>query len=162
VAERIEMTAEGKANLEAELKKLIEIEEPDLVKSLGEAAAQGDLRENFAYHDIRRQLGLMRGRIAELRGMTQSAVVIRETNTKDGKVRLGRIVVVKEEGYDEEEEYAVVTEAESINSTRDDGKNVISSSSPMGSVLMGKKAGDKINVRTPRGTMITFEIVKVS
>lgn len=162
MAERIEMTAEGKANLEAELKKLIEIEEPDLVKSLGEAAAQGDLRENFAYHDIRRQLGLMRGRIAELRSMIQSAVVINESNAKDGKVRLGRIVVVKEEGYDDEEEYAVVTEAESINSTRDDGKNVISSSSPMGSALMGKKAGDKIEVRTPKGGIITFEIVKVS
>jgi transcription elongation factor GreA len=162
VAERIEMTAEGKTKLEAELKRLIEVEEPELVKSLGEAAAQGDLRENFAYHDIRRQLGLLRGKISELRNMLQSAIIVSDIVVNDGKIRLGSIVVVKEDGYDDEEEYAIVTEAESINSTRDDGKNVVSNTSPMGSSLIGKKIGDKVDVRTPRGTTLTFVVVKVS
>lgn len=158
--ERIEMTAEGKTKLEAELKKLMDVEEPELVKSLGEAAAQGDLRENFAYHDIRRQLGLLRGRISELRNMLQGAYVSSGTPKKDGKVRLGSVVVIKEDGFDEEEEYSIVTEAESINTGGE--QKILSSSSPMGSVLMGKKVGDKVAVRTPRGTMLNFVIIKVS
>ena len=58
-----QLTAEAKISLEAELKELLEVIEPDLVARVGDAAAQGDLRENFAYHDLRRELGIKRGRI---------------------------------------------------------------------------------------------------
>ena len=67
MAQKVEITAEGKTALEAELKRLIEVDEPETIIQMSTAASQGDLRENFAYHDARRELGMIRGRITELK-----------------------------------------------------------------------------------------------
>ena len=159
--EKVEITPEGKMNLENELKRLLEVEEPDTLAQMTTAASQGDLRENFAYHDARRELGMIRGRIAELRQILAYAVVIETPKTVDGRVRLGSTVVIKEEGTDDEEHYALVSEAEG-GKGRKDGKAALSVAAPMGHALLGKKAGDKVNVTTPTGMKITFIIVKVS
>ncbi len=154
------MTAEGKAELEAELKELLEVIEPDLVARVGDAASQGDLRENFAYHDLRHELGMKRGRIQELRAILTSAVVVEAPKTSDGVVRLGTTVTVQEDGYDEEEVYSIVTEAESSN-PNGNGKARLSITSPLGQALVGRKVGDKVNFRTPTGAVLQFKIVKV-
>ena len=159
----IQMTAEGKATLEAELKNLLEVIEPDLVARVGDAARQGDLRENFAYHDLRRELGMKRGRIQELRNLLSTVVVVDTRAWGDGVVRLGSNVVVCEEGYDEDEEYWVVTEAEASNPSSS-GKTLLSVTSPLGEALLKARAkvGDKVSFRTPTGAILKFEVRKVS
>ncbi|HEX2914450.1 MAG TPA: transcription elongation factor GreA [Chloroflexia bacterium] len=159
MAERVEVTAEGKAALEAELKRLVEVEEPDVLAQMSAAASQGDLRENFAYHDARRELGMLRGRIAELKQTLANATVV-EATKHDGRVRLGSTVVIKEEGEDDEEEYSLVSPAETGKSSRD-GKALLSVAAPMGAALVGKKAGEKITVTTPTGHKLTFVVVRV-
>src|SRR5689334_751466 len=99
MAERVEVTAGGKAALEAELKRLLEQDEPDCIARVSAAAAEGDLRENFAYHDARRELGMIRGRIAELRATLSNATVVKEALVSDGRVRVGSTVVVREDGF---------------------------------------------------------------
>lgn len=160
VAERIEMTAEGKAALEAELKQLTDVDEPNTVDRVGEAAAEGDLRENFAYHDARRELGMIRGRISEIKQILVQAVVV-AAPTKTDIVQMGSVVVVREKGEIEEEEYAIVSAAES-GKPRADGKRSLSATSPLGAALVGKKAGQDITYRTPTGASLTFTIIKVS
>ncbi len=155
------MTAEGKKALDAELKELLEVIEPDLVARVGDAAAQGDLRENFAYHELRRELGMKRGRIQELRAILSSVIVVESTASVDGVVRLGATVVVREDGYDDEEVYGIVTEAESSNPNGGGGKSRLSMTSPLGQALLGHRVGDKIAFRTPTGATLHFIIVRV-
>jgi transcription elongation factor GreA len=159
MAEKVELTADGKVALEAELRRLIEVDEPETLAQMSHAASQGDLRENFAYHDARRELGMIRGRIAELR-QTLSNATVAATPINDGRARLGSVVIVKEVGMDDEEEYALVSAAET-GKGRTDGKTTLSISAPMGAALLGKKAGDKIEVTTPTGMKLNFVIVKV-
>ncbi len=162
-APRIEMTAEGKAALEAELKQLQEVDEPNTVGRVGEAASEGDLRENFAYHDARRELGMIRGRIAEIKQTLIQAVVV-AAPTKSGPnavVQMGSVVTVREEGETTDEVYAIVSAAES-GKPRADGKASLSATSPLGAALIGKKAGNNITYRTPTGSQLTFKIIKVS
>src|SRR4051794_33440300 len=108
MAQKVEVTAEGKAALEAELKRLIEVDEPETLAQMSEAASQGDLRENFAYHDARRELGMIRGRISELKQTLANATVVAASTTHD-RARLGAVVVIREEGFDDEEEYLLVS-----------------------------------------------------
>lgn len=158
--ERVQLTAEGKTDLEAKLKHLLEVDEPNLIEQMQTAASQGDLRENFAYHDARRELGMIRGQIAELRQTLQYAEVV-QVSKADGKVHLGSTVVVQEIGSDEEEEYKLLSEAET-SSPRKDGKAVLSTTAPMGAALLNKKVGDKIEVTTPTGIKLAFKILRVS
>lgn len=158
MAQKVEVTAEGKAALEAELKRLIEVDEPETIAQMSEAASQGDLRENFAYHDARRELGMLRGRISELKQTLANATVV---TTKGGdRARLGTIVVVREEGFDEEEEYLLVSEAET-GKGRKTGQTLLSIAAPMGQALNGKKAGDVVQVSTPNGIKLKFVVVRV-
>lgn len=161
MAERVEVTAEGKITLEAELKRLLDQDEPECIARVSAAAAEGDLRENFAYHDARRELGMIRGRIAELKATLSNVVVVTKAPVADGRVRVGSTVTVCEEGTTDDEEYWVVSEAEAVNQ-RSDGKQVVSVGSPMGKALLGKKVGDTAEVQTPRGLPIKFKVKKVS
>ncbi len=160
MAEQIELTPEGKQSLEEELKRLLEVEEPELLEQMSSAASQGDLRENFAYHDARRELGMLRGRIKELSQTLKHATIISKPKA-DGRARLGAVVVIKEVGFNEEEEYILVSEAEASKS-RKDGKTALSLSSPMGAALLNKKVGEKANFNPPNGQKMVFEIVRVS
>jgi transcription elongation factor GreA len=159
MAQKVEITAEGKTALEAELKRLIEVDEPETIIQMSTAASQGDLRENFAYHDARRELGMIRGRITELKQTLANATVV-TPGKSDGRARLGSVVVVREEGFDEEEEYLLVSEAET-GKARKAGQTLLSIAAPMGQALNGKKAGDTFQVTTPTGAKIPFVVVRV-
>jgi transcription elongation factor GreA len=156
-----QLTAEAKISLEAELKELLEVIEPDLVARVGDAASQGDLRENFAYHDLRRELGIKRGRIQELRTILKSSVIV-EVPVNDGYVRLGSTVVVAEDGFDDEEVFWIVTEAEASNqSDSSSGRMKLSVGSPLGQVLLGRKIGDKVTFTAPTGAKLAFIVKRI-
>lgn len=159
MAQKVEVTADGKAALEAELKRLVEVDEPETLINMSEAASQGDLRENFAYHDARRELGMIRGRISELKQTLANATVV--SVSQGDRARLGAVVVIREEGFDEEEEYTLVSEAET-GKGRKGGPTTLSIAAPMGAAINGKKAGDKFQVTTPSGAKLQFVIVKVN
>lgn len=159
MAQKVEVTADGKAALEAELKRLIEVDEPETLAQMSEAASQGDLRENFAYHDARRELGMIRGRINELKQTLANATVVNAPTSTD-RARLGSVVVIQEVGFDDEESFMLVSEAET-GKARKSGPTLLSVAAPMGAALNGKKVGDTVNVTTPTGATLKFKIVRV-
>ncbi|MBN23020.1 MAG: transcription elongation factor GreA, partial [Bdellovibrionaceae bacterium] len=73
------MTVVGKKKLEDELKHLMTVERPDVVKAIEIARGHGDLSENADYSAAKERQGFIEGRIAEINGKLASAEVIDPT-----------------------------------------------------------------------------------
>ncbi|MCX6019548.1 MAG: transcription elongation factor GreA [Chloroflexi bacterium] len=148
------LTAEGAQKLRDELKFLTDVRKVELADRLRAAIQQGDLSENADYTAAKEEQSFLEGKILSLERMLKSAEIISEVGG-DGEVRMGSRVTVCEEGYTEEETFQVVGPAEA---NPVEGK--ISNVSPLGNVLMGKRAGVKVKVNTPGGAS-AFKILRV-
>ena len=139
------ITKEGLKKIKEELEDLKTTKQKELTERLQKAIAFGDLSENFDYHDAREQQEMLQNRIAELEEQIREAKLVESTNQKD-KVQVGSRVEIQI--GKEKVEYTIVT-AQEANPL--EGK--ISAESPIGSVLLGKKEGEKALCETPGGTM---------
>ena len=154
------LTAEGMASLKAELKDLAEREKPDLLRRLAEARAHGDLSENAEYHAVKERKALAEARIIELHSLLGRAEVF----TPDAAEAGGRCVFgsevevkVRQDGRKEvKRRFKIVSSYEA-----DASKNCLSMQSPLGSELLGKEAGDVVEIDAPAG-LLRYEIVAVS
>ena len=136
------LSPEGLARLQAELDGLL-AERPEVIKRIATAREHGDLKENAEYHAAREEQGFLEGRIKALEAKLKVAVVVAPTE-RGAVVGLGSRVRVEVDG--EETEMQVVSSAEA-NSR--EGR--ISSSSPVGAALMGRRVGDEVTIITPGG-----------
>ncbi len=152
--EKVYLTAEGLADLEAELDELINVKRPDLAQRLRHAIQQGDLSENADYQAAKEEQGFLEGRIQQIEAMLRRAAVINSDSGAD-EVELGSRVTVVEEGMDDEELFMLVGPAEA-----DPVKGKISYESPLGQALRGHKVGDVVSVEAPAGEL-RFEIMKL-
>lgn len=148
------LTPEGKVEMEKELQNLKEFERPALAQKLKEAVAMGDLKENADYHDTREKMSMLDGRIQRLEMILRDAVVVENAGSTD-MVNIGSTVTIREDGFDEDETYTIVGQAEA---NPREGK--ISAKSPIGAALMHRKKGDKVRVETPNGEVV-FKIRKI-
>jgi transcription elongation factor GreA len=137
------LTAEGHAALIAEMRELIEVTRPEIVERVATARAEGDLRENFAYHDARRELGLCDGRVQTIEGMLRHAVIVAAA-AYDGTISLGATVVIRDDFGDSE--YTIVVPAEA-----DMARQRLSLDSPLGSAIAGHRAGEEVSFDSPGG-----------
>lgn len=145
------LTSEGIAALKAELAELTTNKRGEIAERLKEAKADGDLSENAMYDAARDDQSFVEGRIAEIEHILKHAIVI--TTKAGGTVALGSKVHVElEQG---EQHYTIVGSTEA---NPDEGK--ISDQSPIGRALLGKKAGDEVEVEVPSG-VITYKIKNV-
>ena len=149
------MTAAGHGRLQEELKHLKSFERPAIIQAIAEAREHGDLSENAEYHAARERQSFIEGRIGELEEITKRAEVIDTTKIGGDTVRFGAIVTLADDDNDEKSVYQVVSEFEADIK---DGR--ISIVSPLGRALIGKTAGDSVEVETPNGTRY-YEVVKV-
>ncbi|MBN2006168.1 MAG: transcription elongation factor GreA [Anaerolineae bacterium] len=156
VTKPVYVTPEGFAKLQAELDELLNVRRPALAARLHDAIKQGDLSENADYITAKEEQGFLEGRILELEAAVRNAVLIEEYTARDGRVRLGCHVTVREDGFDDTETYHVVGSTEANPA---DGK--ISHESPLGSALLGHKVGEKVMVEAPAGE-ITFRILEIA
>ena len=124
---------------EIEYRKLVVRKEA--IEAVKEARAQGDLSENFEYYAAKRDKNKNESRIRYLERMIKTAKVIAD-NSKEDEVGLYNTVDVYFEDDDETETYEVVTTVRG-NSL----KGLISSESPLGKALLGRKVGDRIHVQ---------------
>ncbi|MHB8719164.1 MAG: transcription elongation factor GreA [Candidatus Dormibacteria bacterium] len=138
----VHLTPEGKAKLEAELRELTEVRRPVIVDRVATARAEGDLSENFAYHDARQELGLLDGRVQTIQAMLRYAQVV-EASGGD-VVGLGSTVTVRDDFG--ETTYAIVGPAEA-----DAAAGRISMASPLGASLLGRVAGEEVTFISPGG-----------
>jgi transcription elongation factor GreA len=139
----VHLTAEGRDKLEAELHDLRENRRPVIVRRVATAREEGDLSENFAYHDARRELGLLDGRVQTIEAMLRHAQVT-EVTVGD-VVGLGSTVTVRDDLG--ESTYVIVGPVEA-----DVAGGRISMVSPLGAALMGRTVGDEVSFTTPGGT----------
>jgi transcription elongation factor GreA len=148
------LTAEGLANLRDELEELTTVKRPEVISRIKSARELGDLSENADYEAARKEQSFLEGRVQQLEQMIKHAVII-ETSSEGGTVVvLGSTVTVETDRHGEES-FQIVGSAEADASA---GK--ISFTSPIGRALMGRKAGEKIRVEIPSGSM-DFRIVGV-
>ncbi len=148
------LTPDGKTEIEQELKRLKEVERPELAVRLKEAVAMGDLKENADYHDTREKMSMLDGRIQRLEMILRNAVIVENDGPSD-TVRIGSTVTIREDGEDEDEVYTIVGPAEA-----NPAEGRISQKSPIGAALLNRRKGDKVRVETPNGH-ITFKIRKI-
>ncbi len=156
MANRIPMTPEGYARLEAELRRLKNEERPAVIRAIAAAREHGDLSENAEYHAARERQSFIEGRLMELEDKLSRAEVIDVTTLSGSKVVFGAKVRLLDEETDEEITYRIVGPEES-----DIQNGMLSISSPLARALLGKEAGEHVEVTTPRG-MRYFEILDVS
>ncbi|MFA5664669.1 transcription elongation factor GreA [Castellaniella sp.] len=153
----IPLTARGAERLQAELQRLKTVERPDVINAIAEARAQGDLSENAEYDAARERQGFIEGRIKELEGTLSNAQIIDPAELDaDGQVVFGATVEIEDLGSGERLVYQIVGDMEA-----DIRANRISVSSPVARALIGKSAGDVVEVRAPAG-LREYEIRAVS
>ena len=149
------MTPEGYARLAAELKRLKTEERPAVIKAIATAREHGDLSENAEYHAARERQSLIERRVMELEDKLSRAEVIDVKNLSGSKIMFGAEVRLVDEETEEELTYRIVGPEEA-----DIQSGLLSVSSPLAKALIGREAGDHVEVSTPRG-MRYFEILEV-
>jgi transcription elongation factor GreA len=148
------LTAEGLANLEAELEQLTTHRRPEVIARIKAARELGDLSENADYEAARKEQSFLEGRILQLQQMIKYASIIEEKAGEGGAVVLGSTVVVETDRHGEET-FTIVGSAEA-----DAAAGKISFTSPIGRALIGRHAGETVRAHVPAGTM-DLRIVRV-
>ncbi len=128
----------------------------ELPRELKKAVAMGDLSENAEYHMAKQRQEFVRARLGQLKKRVSDLSMINMNNIPRDRAALGSTVVVYDSTKDEEIEYKLVTSEES-----DVKQGLISTSSPIGRAVMGKKVGDTAVVVTPAGNR-ELEILKLT
>ncbi len=154
--EKVPITLEGFKSLEIELRQLKTKERPSVIQAIAEAREHGDLSENAEYHAAKEKQGFIETRIIELEDKISRADVIDVSRMSGTTIKFGATIALVDEDTDEESAYKIVGEDEA--EVRE-GK--LSFSSPLARSLIGKEAGDRVEVTTPRGSK-AYEVLKVS
>ncbi len=153
--EKVPMTAAGYAWLEAEIKQLKTIERPRIIKAIAEARAHGDLSENAEYHAAKEAQGMNEARVSDLEDKISRADIIDVSKLSGDTVKFGATVRIVDEDSEEELKYQIVGDFEA-----DVKGGKIAINSPIARALIGKRAGDVVEVSTPRGHK-SYEILQV-
>jgi len=146
------LTQEGVDELKEELKGLIS-QRPLVADRIKHARELGDLSENAEYQTAREEQDRLEARISELEHVLQYAEIIKKPKS-DGQVRLGSKVTLKDGG--KPLQYHVVGTMEA-----DPTAGKISDESPIGQALLGKKVGDKVEIKTPAAAH-TYKVISIS
>jgi transcription elongation factor GreA len=149
------LTPAALERLKAEHDHLTTAGRKEVAARLLRARELGDLSENAEYHATREEQGLMEARIRRLAWMIKNAVVT-EANQAGDEVQPGVLVTVRAPGDDDEDTYLIAASAEE----RAKGARTITPRSPLGAVLVGKRAGDKVTYEAPGGSF-SYEIVSI-
>jgi len=155
MSERIPMTRVGYNKLRADLDRMENDEMPIIEKQIAAARSEGDLSENAEYHGARESQGMLQAKINLLKGKLSHADIVDVSTLPKDEVVFGARVVVKDLDFGDEEVFVLVGAGE-----EDYDKGRILVTSPLAQGLIGKKAGDKVEIDVPAGTM-KFEILKI-
>lgn len=127
------------ATLEYELRN-------ELPREISKARAHGDLSENAEYHAAKERQSFVDARLAQVKGRLRELSMVDMTKIPHDRVGLGSSVVLLDQQKDIKLNYRLVTSEEA-----DVAKGLISTSSPIGRGLIGKKVGDEVKIPIPGG-----------
>ena len=147
------MTKSGKAKLDEELKKLLQVERPSVIKAIEEARSHGDLSENADYDAAKDRQAFIESRIAEIKGKLATAEVVDPKEIKSKTIVFGATVTLMDLDVDKKSTYQIVgVDEANIKEGR------ISIFSPLGRAMIGKKSGDLVEFHSPKGDK-EYEVV---
>jgi transcription elongation factor GreA len=153
-ADKVPMLQEGFDQLTEELKRLRIEERPAIVEAIEAARAHGDLSENAEYHAAKERQGHVEATIADLEDRLSRAMVIDPTTLSGDKVLFGATVTLVDED-NKKVKYQLVGQTEA-----DAKVGRISYNSPLGRALIGRQAGEEVEVSAPGGDR-SYEIKKI-
>ena len=138
---KVPMTANGYQNLQDELKKLINIDRPEIIEAIAEARTHGDLSENAEYQYAKEQQSLIEGKIADLESAVGRAEVIDVKSIASEDIKFGATIEIEDDESGEHYSYQIVGDYES------DIKNKkLSVSSPLARGLINKTIDDVVSL----------------
>jgi len=153
----VPITVYGAQLLRDELQRLKHVERPAVINAISEARAQGDLSENAEYDAAKERQSFIEGRIAELEGKLSAAQIIDPTLLDaEGRVVFASTVTLQDLESGDNVTYQIVGDDEA-----DLKVSKISISSPIARALIGKYAGDEVEVQAPAGVR-SYEIIEVN
>jgi transcription elongation factor GreA len=153
--EKVPMTVKGKKALDEELKQLMTVERPTVVKAIEIARGHGDLKENADYSAAKERQSFIEGRIQDINGKLARAQIIDPSTIKSEKVVFGAIVVVEDQETNKQTQYQIVGVDEA-----DIKIGKISITSPTARAMIGKSPGDEAVVNAPKGE-VRYDIINV-
>ena len=150
----VQLTPAGKARLEEELQTLVATKLPELQARIQDANEHGDISDNSEYEELKEDLILTEARIRELEGLLQRAELIHREEGID-TVGLGSTVTLQtDDGETETWTLVAPEEAHTLDGS-------ISTDSPVGRALVGRRAGESTVVKTPVGEIV-YTVVQVA
>lgn len=152
----IYMTEEGYQNLLDEIRKLEEVERPEVIQAISEARDKGDLSENAEYSAAKEKQALLEDRIAQLRLQLSNIRIIDTSKMGTDTVQMLNKVTIRNMDNDQVKTYTIVSDTES-----DIRKGKMSISTPIAKGLIGKKVGDVVKIEVPAG-IVTFKIEEIT
>lgn len=156
MSEVVYLTEEGLKKLKEEIEQLTMVERPKISKQIAEARDKGDLSENAEYDAAKEAQGMMEMKIAQLQETLRNAKIIDESMIDTTHVQIMNKVKLKNIQNGTITEYTIVSEREANLKEKK-----ISVETPIARGLIGKKKGDKVNIKVPAGT-VTFEILDIT
>jgi transcription elongation factor GreA len=150
------MTREGYEKEKAKLDHMQNVEMIEVAKRIASARELGDLSENAEYHAAREDQGMLQARVDALKDRLARAYIVDQSSLPRDAVVFGARVRIKNLDSSEFEEYELVGPGD-----EDYDNNKILTTSPRGQGLLGKKIGDKVEIKVPRGTL-RYQIVDIS
>ena len=150
------MTEDGYKKLIEDVSYLENVKRPEISKQIAEARDKGDLSENAEYDAAKEAQGLLEAKIAQMKGLIANARLIDESQISTDAVQILNKVKIRNVKNNQTMTYMLVSESEA---NLKEGK--IAVNTPIGQGLLGKKAGETVEIKVPSG-MVTFEIIDIS
>ena len=150
------MTKAGYDKKMQELAHLENVERPAVVQAIVEAREKGDLSEKAEYDAAKEAQGMLEAKINKLKQTIADSKILDTSMLKADTVQILTTVTLKNVKANQQMSYTIVSDTEA---NLREGK--ISVNTPIAQGLLGKKVGDVVEIKVPRGTM-TFEILKIS
>lgn len=149
------LSKEAYEKVKKELGELKTVKRPELSNKIAEARDFGDLKENAEYHAAKEALGLLETKISKLEETLNRAKIVKKGDITDNHVSIYTTVKLLDVARNEEKEYTLVSNEESNFQ-----ENKISTISPVGKALLGKKVGEEVDINVPAGTL-KFKILDI-
>lgn len=154
--DKILLTQEGLDKIKAEYDELVSIKRAEVADKIREARSYGDLSENAEYDAAKEEQAELEEKIHKLEVTIRNAVIVSEEEMSKGTVNIGLTVKVRDLETEEIEIFTLVGSTEA-----DPFEGKISNMSAVGSALMGKAVGERVEVQIPDG-LINYEVLEVA
>ena len=151
------VTESGLKKMKDELQQLESVERPKVINAISEARDKGDLSENAEYDAAKEAQAHLEAKIMKLKSIIANSRIIDVSKLDASSVQLLTKVTILNTKNNDKMTYTIVPETE--GSDLKAGK--ISLSTPIAKGLLGKKVGDKVDIKVPAGLM-TFEVLDIA